>query len=442
MADITLINYYKDRSLVRRVPLGCLSLLGSLNDKGYDARFVDFQNLASDFDLENFITNPARVSNHIAISCYSMMLPWLLPSLKKFKARYPHKKTILGGTGPSSNSHGILNKCDFIDFIIEGEGETALPMLIDHIENPQNAVSSIPNLVFRDGNRIIRNKRRREVITHHKPTDYSLLGKNEYDDPSCIVTVRGCPYDCGFCYNKHMWGCSVQQRTMQQVFTDIDSIISYFKINYISIADDLFFTYKKRYSEFFKIYHNRHYSFEYQVMGARIDSIDEDVLKHLSRSNCISIWYGIESASDRILQRINKKIRISDAVDALKTTKKYIPEVVASFIVGFPFETADEFNETLRLASRLNDAGIHVIVNFLRPQNETAIYNAYKHRLTYVDHPFIISPARIDNKARQAIINDPDVYCWYYTYDTPKIDYKIERYTKFRDMLNSHDTPF
>jgi hypothetical protein len=80
---------------------------------------------------------------------------------------------------------------------------------------------------------------------------------------------------------------------------------------------------------------------------ARINLTDDAVLDAMSSSGCVEIRYGIESGSDRILERTAKGFTIADATRVVSEAVKRFPRVDTFFIWGFPFETMEDFHKTV-----------------------------------------------------------------------------------------------
>jgi anaerobic magnesium-protoporphyrin IX monomethyl ester cyclase len=421
----TLVNFSNPLNKTKRLPLGPLYLLSTLEQKGVKTRFIDLQleevNLNAD-DIAEILDDD---SEYLSISAISMMFPWIFSVTDIIKSRNSNKKIILGGPGPSSVPEAILKKVKGVDYIIQGEGESALPMLIsgDH----RSELSRIPNLVYKIGNKIVFNKKIRENINDLAVLDYNLMDLGRYDEISSIITSRGCPYKCSFCYTPSLWGNSSQFEENSKLFENIDNLLSRSNNNYVNFVDDLFFISKIRTQAFFTKYMNDNYSFKYQIMGTRIDSINVEILKKLQSTNCLSLWFGIESGSDKVLKGMNKKYTKKEAKLKLEMASKYIPNLVASFIVGFPDESINDFYDTLYFAEWCSTFCSEVYINLLRPQNNTPIYNKHKSDIVYLDSDLIISPKNLDSNEKKIIARDKELYSWYYTFKTSRLEEKIDR---------------
>lgn len=436
MAKITLANYATGS---KWVPLGCLNILAALRKEGHQVRFVDLQLIEFvRLHKSNILIDDSK---YLLISTISMMLPWLFQTTKMIRDIDPGKKIILGGPGVSPISEEILSRINSIDYIIEGEGEIAIIELIRALEKKHDQYhnfKNIHNLVYRENNQIIKNKRITQGgynLSHS--SDYTDINSTDYDVISSIITSYGCPYDCGFCYNQNMWGGKVILKPVEQIFNEVDHVLKRYKLNHIVFLDDLFFISKKRCNDFYDLYNLGNYKFKYVILGARVDSLDENILIKLKRTNCMSLSFGLESASNGILNKINKEFTIEKALMTINLARKYISDISISFIIGFPFESIAEFNDTIKLATALYKESFHVILNFLRPQIGTQIYLEYKNELFLSDFHQVIKPFNIDNEIKEIIRENIVLYNWYYTYKSPALEEKIKTYSN----LNIKYTP-
>ena len=422
MAKITLVNYVTGD---KWVPLGCLQILTFLKNEKYQVKFIDLQTIDNGIHKSNLLCDDSK---YLLISTISMMLPWLFQATKTIKNKHPEKKIILGGPGVSSISEEILKSVDSIDYIVEGPGEVAIVELIKTLESGAlHDLRDIPGIAYRENNCIIKNRAMKQDKQNVFFIDRTDIHVDDYDVVSSIITSYGCPYNCGFCYNHNIWSKNINFKPLKQIFNEIDDILSRYNLNYIVFVDDLFFVSKKRCCDFFNLYKTGKYKVKYVILGARLDSIDNNTLINLKETNCVSLSFGLESASNRILKKIGKKITIEKALQVINRVKKYIPDISPSLIVGFPFETLAEFYKTIELAVTLHSQGLHVVINFLRPLVGTKIYNEYKNEL-FADFRGIIRPFEIDEQIKKIIEGNSVLYSWYYTYKTPALEEKIRVY--------------
>jgi anaerobic magnesium-protoporphyrin IX monomethyl ester cyclase len=425
MTSITLVNFLKYPGFETSPPVGCLDLLKALNAAEHSVRFVDLQTAASTVGVQFFVELLQDDSEYLAVSAQSLMFPWLFETIKQIKARTPDKKIILGGPGVSPAAVYILRTQQCIDYAVQGEGDTALPALLKAIKE-DCSLAGIPNLVWRKDGTPVMNKRLREDISQHR-TDYALVDPRVYNEPM-VLTSRGCPYSCAFCYNREMWPGGIRAKSLETVFAEIAQVLGLFSVNYVVIADDFFLDNRRRAKEFFDTYEKLQATFPYQIVGTRLDATDAGTLNRLKATNCVSVGYGLESGSQRVLDAIGKKLKVERVRQAVSAALRCIPQVVVSFIVGFPEESMDDFHATLQLALELQNEGCCIMMSFLRPQLGTPLYARHSNSLKFLKEALVLQPTGMSADMLEVIRADPELYCWYYTYDSPALTEKFDEY--------------
>jgi len=115
----------------------------------------------------------------------------------------------------------------------------------------------------------------------------------------------------------------------------------------IALIDEALVANKKRAMELFRMIKKRKFkNVEFGCYG-RVNCMDEPLLKAMKEAGVTQVYYGIESGSNASLKAMRKGFTIEDAKRVFKITKKYILNIMASFMVCFPFESVEQAKETL-----------------------------------------------------------------------------------------------
>ena len=109
------------------------------------------------------------------------------------------------------------------------------------------------------------------------------------------------------------------------------------------------------------------------VASSRVDRVDFDLLQNLKSSGLKTIYYGVESGSQRILDLMKKGITLKQAESAVKAAKNAGLDVLTSFILGYPGETEDDINKTIDFSTKLDSD--YCQYSILTPFPGTPIYN-------------------------------------------------------------------
>lgn len=366
----------------------------------------------------------------LAVGCWLDSLPHILVSLERIKDKFPKKIIILGGVGPSEVAEELMRKFKFVDFIIKGCGVRPLPQLIKKIINKDNDFSQISGLVYRAGGRVKKNDNFESAFLLNDSPDYHLVKNIKSVKRFHIRICSGCPYECTYCRIPGMSERKVLYRDIDKVVEEI-KFIKLLKNNgefKVLFNDEAFIVNKKTAMEFCNSLISSGLKIPWSSYG-RVDRMDEELLKKMAQAGCSSIYYGVESGSNRILKIIKKGFTIEDAVRVILLTKKYIKEIRASFICLYPFETREELIDTLSVKAYLELNGIITQLHMMNPVKGSLIFKQYKKNLClYPDlaSTFHVAPRLLPKKCLRLVENNPDIFYTYYMFGFKGIKEKIK----------------
>lgn len=137
-----------------------------------------------------------------------------------------------------------------------------------------------------------------------------------------IMTSRGCPYQCTFCvYPNIIEGHKWRKRSVDNVIAELKYVVEKYGVKEINIDDPTFNISKERVIEFCKKLRANKLNLLW-TCNARVDNIDEEMLREMKKSGCKMIRYGVESGSMEVLNKMKKGITIEQIKRAFKLTKK------------------------------------------------------------------------------------------------------------------------
>jgi radical SAM superfamily enzyme YgiQ (UPF0313 family) len=262
-------------------------------------------------------------------------------------------KVIVGGPHPTLCPNEVIKNPD-IDFIINGEGEIPLLKLMREIKNGGSRWERVPGLCYRDSKG---NFRKNPVVDLIYDLDSlpiparDLVLNCDYEKyrVHCILTARGCPYNCAFCADKPMWGGKVRRRSINSVIDEIKYLVNNYKVDMIDILDGTF-TYDREYVyKFCKALIDNNLDIKWGCM-ARYDNIDEEILNLMKRANCVGIFFGLESGSDRVLTNIiDKKTNVQQIMKISEMVYNSGIPTVSSILFGLPDESKEDMDATLKV---------------------------------------------------------------------------------------------
>lgn len=272
----------------------------------------------------------------------------------------PRIRTIVGG-GLISSEPEVALRASGADFGVIGEGEEAIAELVSEMAGSRR-FADIKGLVWRnEDNQIELNPERKSLknldsipfpdyegfrleryVACQMPDDHQSW--YPYDHPKLvpILTSRSCPFQCSFCY--HPAGSVYRQRSLDNVFTEIDLLVNNYDVNMLGVYDEVLGTDKKRVEEFCA--RVKPYDLKWFAQ-LRVDKVDREMLDCMKDSGCCLLSYGLESASDRVLKSMRKHITRVQIENALELTSEAGIQIQGNFIFGDKAETWETFEETI-----------------------------------------------------------------------------------------------
>jgi radical SAM superfamily enzyme YgiQ (UPF0313 family) len=200
-----------------------------------------------------------------------------------------------------------------------------------------------------------------------------------------LITSRGCPYSCTFCASFKIHGRKIRRRSSGSVLDEMEYLINDFGVKEFHIEDDNFTMGKDYAKELLNGMISRKIRTWISLPnGIRIDAIDEELLGLLERAGCYSFAIGIESGSDRILEKLEKRLKIKEIEEKVILVKRVSKiKVTGFFLIGHPDETEKDIRDSIDLALRLKLD--RVSFSPLMPLPGSALYEEWKKKVSIDD---------------------------------------------------------
>ncbi len=343
-------------------------------------------------------------------------------TIKKIKELFRDCLIIVGGPHASALPERTMQECEDIDFLIHGEGEITVGKLIDALKSSKPPYE-IDGICYRRDGKIIKNKSR-ELIASLDDIPfpaYDLIFDNSYkyhnrrmqtgNKVAAIITSRGCPWKCSFCY-KAIFGSRYRRRSPQNVVEEIKILIGKYGVDDIMFVDDLFAVNEQWLREFCDELESNNVNICWKCLG-RVDTLSVDNMRMMKEHGCYGIEFGVESGNEAVLQDINKKITLSRIKKTFREAKEEGLLTNAFLIFGNRLDTHETILQTMRLVKdiRPDFCGFAVLLPFPGTEvyelldekikfNWEAFngYYGYKHMISLCS----VSPADLQRYGRQA----------------------------------------
>ena len=363
-------------------PLGILYCAGVLREAGIEVSLLDQP--AKHFSLDQTV-NWVKKEDPDIIG-FSVLLSTAKEAPKiaeRVKAENPNITVVFGSHHATFNAERILKKYPFVDIVVRGEGEHTSLEIARCLEKQRN-LDKVEGVTFRKNGRIVSNPDRplnKDVDALPFP-DRDLAGvqyksaifgvKINSRKFTTMLSSRGCPFNCSFCGIRKFTRGAWRPRSVENVMAELEYLQSEGYEQFL-FADDNFTLNAKRVSKLCRSIKKEGMDIEW-FCDSRVDHISYDMFRDMVNAGCRCLFFGIESANQRILDYYRKGITPEQSEKAVRKARKAgIDIIVGSFIVGAPDETQREIINTLQFANKLD---IDVPdVNILGAQTGTDIWN-------------------------------------------------------------------
>lgn len=266
----------------------------------------------------------------------------------------PSITTWVGGGIITSSPIPAMEALEYADYGMIGEGEVTICELAEAMEGLRE-FESVDGIIYNDGTKWITTRSRSEIqdldsipFPDYEGFEYGEIIKrasrefNFEDFSGTVVFSRSCPFNCTFCF--HPSGTKYRKRSITNILKEIDYLVERYHLNGLYVADELFALRDEELNIFCAAMMERKLQY---FVSLRVDIVNENMIQKLKDSGCVAICFGLESADNRILESMNKKITIKQIEYALSICDKVGMPIQGNFIFGDVAETAETYQNTL-----------------------------------------------------------------------------------------------
>lgn len=343
----------KEQQIMRPYPpLGILYISAFLKQAGRSVAIIDSTFLrTADWKTRILETKPGIVGFYTNLMTKLRVLElnnWL-------KTEFPDCITFVGGPDVTYNIENYLNAG--FDYTISGEGENTVLELTDALRN-NTSISEIQGVGWKnDAGTVITNEARtkiRELDTLPFPDRASIpmeryleVWKTHHGKRTVnISTQRGCPYTCKWC-STAVYGQSYRRNTPEQVVNEILHLQSEFGVEALWFVDDVFTVSHKWIAELHALFLKHNLRIDFECI-TRAERLNETVLQQLREMGCFRIWIGAESGSQRIIERMDRRVELETVQQTMQQTRKMGMEAGTFIMVGYPGEELQDIVQTMQ----------------------------------------------------------------------------------------------
>lgn len=362
------------------VPLGLLSIASYLESFGYNVKIYD--RTVDKTSLEDILESFSPDLAGISIVSYKSITDAIKIAQQLKSLSIP---VIAGGPLPSVLASQTLAH-DCFDAVSVGEGELTWLELAEYYKNKVSqshdmaSLSEIKGLAVRgsDGSTLFTKTRPFADLATLAPLNWNLINVPKYFQSSynCskmlyLYSAKGCPFSCTFCYNKDFHKCTYRKRPLEFLLDEIRLLVTRYGMDGVYFADEMWCRNRDEMHDICDSLKNLNLDFVWGCQ-TRIGIFDEDDFRYMYDSGCRWIFFGIESGSKNMLDKLNKRINYDKICSTFTHCRNAQITTIGSFITAIPDETEQDLQETVNLIEQLDTKLINI--NYLAVIPGSEIY--------------------------------------------------------------------
>lgn len=359
------------------IPIGLAHIAPIAENKGH---YVEILDMAIEPDPEQALADKLEQREWHLAGFTSMTAEWEGAEIaaRLLRRRKPSIKTVFGGQHPTIVTNEVMAN-DFCDYVVMGEGEDTFGELLDALVR-NGDVGHIQGLAYKDGQgRVCRGLPRPTIqdLDAIPLPSYHLLNLEAYAVAESarhatkyrraiqIFTSRGCPWHCSYCHD--LFGKRFRARSPEHVLREMKLLYQTYRIQEFMIEDDIFNFDMDRAKRICDLIVESGMKVALQFgNGVRLERFDEELMRKLAEAGTHYMSIAIESASPRIQRFTSKNLKLHMVHEVVGWARKYGIRTTGFFMIGFPTETVEEINMTIRFASRtdLDEALFSIVIPY------------------------------------------------------------------------------
>ena len=391
--DILLTHCYfleedeKEQQIMRPYPpLGILYISGYLEDQGIQNEVYDTTFSSKKAFRTYLLTYKPRL---IGIYVNLMTKLNVLETIRFVKENLPETVIILGGPEVRYSAENFLRYG--ADYIVIGEGEETMTELVNNLIlvpagqddgfSVQPSQYSISGIAFLEEGKFVQNPERQKIkdlnelsIPNRKKINLQQYldawkkyhGKNTLS----VSTMRGCPYTCKWC-SRAVYGLSYRRRNPDKVVEELTQIKKEYNPDSLWFVDDVFTISHKWLTAFRDELQKQNLLIPYECI-TRADRLNEETILMLKETGCFRVWIGAESGSQKVIDLMDRRVDVNQVRDMIKLTRDHGIQAGTFIMLGYPGETEEDIEETIRHLKDSNPD--HFTITVAYPIKGTELY--------------------------------------------------------------------
>jgi anaerobic magnesium-protoporphyrin IX monomethyl ester cyclase len=393
MRDLLLTHGYflfedpKERQIMKPyAPLGILYLCSHLRGKGFDVDVFD-----TTFSNRDALFNFLRTEKPSVLGIYANLMTRGNVIAILAVAREAGWKTVVGGPEPGAYTLEYLQAG--ADFVVAGEGELTMEELLQALRDGETDFSKVAGLAFldQDGKMCQMPPRGQIENLDQQPWPardaidiqrYVETWRTHHGSGSInFITARGCPFRCNWCSHQ-VFGQSHRRRDPVKVVDEVEWLLNRYSPDMIWVSDDVFTINHAWMRSYASEMRRRSLRIPFECIS-RADRLNAEMLDLLAELGCFRIWIGSESGSQRILDAMDRGVKIEQVQNAVRMSRERGIQSGMFLMWGYEGEELEDIEATVKHVSTSQPDIFFTTVSY--PIKGTPYYKRIADRLVQLE---------------------------------------------------------
>ena len=379
---VTLVNPPAPSGSTGHLPFALLGLgyLGAILEKNhYEVDVIDCQVLKLSY--EDFRSELGKHKPDIVgLTSTTLTYNPALKLAKIAKEVLPECLILIGGPHVTFWDDKALEECPALDVIIRREGEYTLLELVQKVEAGES-FDDVLGITYRKDEKIVRNPDRPYIedldslpfpARHLWPMEHL----QKYEDIIYLAASRGCVFWCEFCATVRMHGRKFRMRSPKNIVDELEFLHKTYGVTSFTFCDDAFTVEPAITEELCRLIIERKLKIKWNC-GTRVDMLTKELLTTMRDAGCVSVWSGVESGSQKVLDAMHKGITTEQTMRVFGWIRELGLKPAPNVILGFPGETKESAWKTIKFVEEISpdEVGFY---NIATPFPGTPLYDSVK----------------------------------------------------------------
>jgi anaerobic magnesium-protoporphyrin IX monomethyl ester cyclase len=329
---------------------------------GYIAAFLESKGFKTKILIVGQDTSLSRSGFHelitqfqpalVGLTAYQRTMLYVRGFASLIKSMDNNIKVAIGGPQATFMPSAAFKELSDIDYICRSSGEVTLLRVAQAIKN-RTPFSDLAGVSYKDAQGVVFDTPEIEGFTEldHYPSPYlNDIFDYSFMNEAVMLTSRGCPYHCIYCYTPHAFKHKITFHSVDRVLEEIEWITKK-GVKRLWFADPNISCNSERLIEIFDRILTHGIEVKMWVQ-TRVDLVTRELMKNMKQAGVGVIAFGLESASDRLLTKLGKKITTEQVARAIRLAQDQGIEVELFTLFGLPYETFEDAVKTLAFVKK------------------------------------------------------------------------------------------